>query len=129
MREGGLDLRPAVKESLRERLTNHTCDRRSSRSWIAEHYPEFIIDPAFTEEDELWRADRWESGEEHQARIQRLLEEIYESDQNTFLALTTHSYAISAILATLGMRQFRVREGSTFAILVKGENVSKPPPL
>lgn len=128
MRERGQTFRPVVKESLRERLTDHTCDRRSSRTWITEHYPDYIIDPDFTEEDELWRADRRETHEEHQARKQQLLEDIFGSDENTFIALTTHSYAISAILGVLEMRQFRVREGSSFAVLVKAEEVSTDAP-
>lgn len=43
---------------LRERLTDHTCDLRSTRTWIAENYPGYDIEPCLTEMDELWRSDR-----------------------------------------------------------------------
>lgn len=45
--------RPMIKEKLRERLGVHTCDQRSSRSWTAEHYPSFDIEPGFEEEEVL----------------------------------------------------------------------------
>ena len=53
--------RPTVKELLRETLGVHTCDRRSSRSWIAENYPAWGIEKGFAEEDPLWEADVRES--------------------------------------------------------------------
>lgn len=118
---------PMVKELLRERLTDHTCDRRSSKTWIEEHYPDYTIEPGFSETDTLWNSDRWETTEEHASRKQQLLEDIFETDTNTFIALTTHSYAISAILSTIGMQPFRVREGSSIALLVRAEKVSEIP--
>ena len=121
--EQGVQFRPIVKELLRERLTNHTCDRRSSRSWIEEHFPNYIIEPGFSEEDRLWTGDRWESTEEHMARKHRVLEDIFATDENAFVALTVHSYAISAILRVIGMTEFRVREGSSIAFLVKAERI------
>jgi broad specificity phosphatase PhoE len=115
--------RPVVKELLRERMINHTCNRRSSRSWIAEHYQTYIIEDGFTEEDELWRADRREPMEEHVARTREVLEDIFESDPGTFISLTVHSFAITAILRVLGTNKIRVREGSTVAFLVRAEMV------
>ncbi|KAF2100198.1 putative phosphoglycerate mutase [Rhizodiscina lignyota] len=125
MKAQGAQFQPIVKELLRERLTNHTCDRRSSQSWIKEQFSEFAVEPGFSEEDVLWSAERSESAEDHLARKQRVLEDIFASDENQFIALTTHSYAISAILGVIGLPGFRVREGSSIAILVKGERVTK----
>jgi broad specificity phosphatase PhoE len=123
MKEQGLPFRPIVKELLRERLTDHTCDRRSNRTHITKLFPDYILEPGFTEEDELWTASRWESTEEHTARKQKVLEDIFATDENQFLALTVHSYAISAILEAVGLPIVRVREGSTIAILVKAEEM------
>lgn len=122
-KQKGIPLTPIVKELLRERLTDHTCDRRSSRAWIAEHYPNYVIEPGFTEKDELWRSDRWETDAEHTARKQRVLEDIFSTDDQAFLALTVHSYALSAIFEAVGAPMFRVREGTTIAMLVKAEKV------
>jgi len=120
----GVPFRPVIKELLRERMTDHTCDRRSSRSWIAENYPGYDIEPGFAEEDVLWRADRWEPGEEHDARKQRVLEDIFASDEGPILSLTVHSYAVSSILHVVGAPNFRVREGSTVPLLVKAVKIA-----
>lgn len=119
----GVQFHPIVKELLRERLTNHTCDRRSSLGWIKEHYPDYLTESEFSKEDRLWSSNRWETTEEHVARKQQLLEDIFRTDQSSFVALTTHSYAISAILSAVGMEEFRVCEGSTIALLVKAERL------
>jgi broad specificity phosphatase PhoE len=120
----GAHFQPIVKELLRERLTNHTCDRRSTLSWIKDHYPDYIVEPGFSEDDVLWSSSREETAEEHVARKQRLLEDIFENDRNAFVELTTHSYAVSAILEAVDMAGFRVREGSSVALLVRAERTS-----
>ncbi|KAN0066845.1 putative phosphoglycerate mutase [Elaphomyces granulatus] len=116
--------RPIVKEFLRELLTDHTCDRRSTRSWIEENYPNYVIEPGFSEEDTLWTGGRWETMDEHTTRKQRVLEEIFSTDENAFVGLTVHSYAISAILRAVGLTEFRVREGSSIALLVRAEKLN-----
>lgn len=112
---------PIVKESLRELITDHTCDRRSAKSWIKEHYPDYQLGAGFTENDGLWTGKRWESPDEHTARKQRVLEDIFMTDDNIFIALTVHSYAISAILRVVGMDKSRVGEGSCIALLIRAE--------
>ncbi|KAK3374782.1 histidine phosphatase superfamily [Podospora didyma] len=121
---GGQALHPQVKELLRERLTDHTCDKRSPRSWISQNYPECVLEQGFEEEDALWAADRSETNEEHVARKQRLLEDIFASDDSVFVSLTTHSYAILAILEAVGGPHFRVSEGAIFPLLVRGEKIT-----
>ncbi|KAH8893610.1 phosphoglycerate mutase-like protein [Thozetella sp. PMI_491] len=111
--------RPMVKELLRERLTDHTCDKRSSRSWIEEKYPTYVIEASMTENDELWQKDRYESAEEHAARKQQLLEDIFAHDEGAIIALVTHSYAISALLDVVEAPKYRVAEGVMTAMLVK----------
>ena len=123
MQQHSRPFRPIVKEALRERLTAHTCDRRSNRSWMTENYPECIIEDGFTMEDELWRSDWVETAAEHRTRAQGFLEELFEGDGSTFVALTVHSYAVSAVLEAVGMPGFRVSEGSVVAVLVRGQRV------
>jgi broad specificity phosphatase PhoE len=122
--ENDVPFRPVIEELLRERLTDHTCDRRSTRSWIKKEYPNYTFNPDISEVDQLWKSDRWESDDAHAARIQLLFENIFDNDDNQFVALVTHSYTISAILTVLGMRTFRMKEGSCFAILVKAEKLA-----
>ncbi|KAH7359245.1 histidine phosphatase superfamily [Plectosphaerella cucumerina] len=121
--EQGAEFRPIIKELLRERLTDHTCDRRSSRSWIEANYPDYLFESGFSEEDKLWTGKVWETTAEHVARKQQVLEDIFATDDNGFVALVTHSYAISAILGVLGEEEVRVREGSTIMLFVKAEQV------
>ncbi|KAK3390344.1 hypothetical protein B0H63DRAFT_557332 [Podospora didyma] len=76
----------------------------STRSWISQNYPDYVFEQRFEEEDTLWAADRYQTNDEHVARKQRLLEDIFPHDDSTFISLTTHSYAISAILEAVGAR-------------------------
>ncbi len=123
--EQGGEFHPVVKELLRERLTDHTCDRRSKLAWIKENYPDYVIESGFSEEDKLWDSSKSETVEEHVARKQKLLDDIFATDDSQVIALTTHSYAMSAILRALGTKEFRVREASSVALLVKAEKVGK----
>lgn len=121
------ELHPIVKEALRERLTNHTCDKRSSRSWIEKNYPDFIIEEGFTENDNLWKANEPpETEAQHIARKRLLLEDIFEHDDSQFISLTMHSYAVSAILAVVGYPKFRVGEGVLVPLFVRAERI---PPI
>ncbi|KAI2629238.1 phosphoglycerate mutase-like protein [Hypomontagnella submonticulosa] len=120
----GKALRPIIKETLRERITDHTCDRRSSRSWIEQNYPNYIIEEGFTESDESWDPNSFETLEEHIARIQQLLDDIFTNDTSPIISLTTHSYAMTAILALLGYDKFMVNEGTLVPILVKAKKIT-----
>ncbi|KKF96715.1 hypothetical protein CFO_g956 [Ceratocystis platani] len=92
-----LPYRPTIKELLRERMTDHTCDRRSSKTYIAETFPEYAIEDGFTETDELWRADRWETLQAHLSRKQTVLEDIFSSDPSESISLAMHSMAVAAV--------------------------------
>ena len=45
---------PEIKELFREAIGQHTCDRRSSKAYIAESFPTFTFEEGFAEEDPLW---------------------------------------------------------------------------
>ncbi|KAF4338115.1 phosphomutase PMU1 [Fusarium beomiforme] len=121
----GRKFKPIVKEGLRERLTDHTCDKRSTREWIQASYPDYELEPDFSEEDVLWHADRSESNEGHVARTHEVLEDIWREDSGSCVALTTHSFTISTILEVIGAPEFRMGEGAMAAFLVKGEKIDK----
>jgi broad specificity phosphatase PhoE len=53
MEHHGAHFQPIVKELLRERLTDHTCDRRSTLGRIKRHYPSDIIERGFSKNDML----------------------------------------------------------------------------
>ncbi|KAF5671333.1 PMU1-like protein [Fusarium denticulatum] len=122
--EQGTEFRPIVKEYLRERLTNHTCDKRRTKQWIQATYPDYELESGFAEEDVLWHADRSESNDAHVARTQELLEDVWRHDSGSCVALTTHSFTISTILEVIGAPGFRMGEGAMVAFLVKGEKLN-----
>ncbi|KAG6004282.1 hypothetical protein E4U43_000766 [Claviceps pusilla] len=116
---------PIVKEHLRERFTMHICDLRRPRSWIEKNYPGYKIEDNVTERDALSCQTREETDEEHCARKQQALEEVFSTDNNNnnniSISLTIHSFAISAILRVCHGEPFKVREGTSLALLVRGE--------
>ncbi|KAK7948744.1 uncharacterized protein PG986_009630 [Apiospora aurea] len=120
----GKPYQPVVKENLRERMGRHTCDRRSSKSWIQEHYPSYLIEPGFTENDELFEADRRETDEEHILRARIAMEEIFENESSCFVSITMHSLASRILMRVIGQEPFRMSPGSTTAFLVKATQSS-----
>ncbi|KAF5017602.1 hypothetical protein F66182_10447 [Fusarium sp. NRRL 66182] len=113
---------PIVKELLRERITLHTCDYRRPRTWIAENYPNYKIEDAFSEEDPFTGRAEPETDEEHVVRKHQALGEIFQEAKDCdFVSCTVHSYAIRAIQAAVGGGICRTREGTSIAMLVRGE--------
>lgn len=110
--------RPMIKEALRERLGKHTCDRRSTRSWIESNYAEFEIESGFTEQDELWQSDYRETLDEHVVRVRQLLDDIFNNDKNTVISFTAHSGAIRALYALTGHKEVWVAPGAMVPLLV-----------
>lgn len=124
MKANAKPFQPIVKEQIRERFTVHTCDLRRPRSWIEQNYPGYTIEDNVTEHDQFSGQKRWETDEEHNARKQEALEEIFSQDENEFVSLTVHSFAVMAILAVCKGEVFKIREGTSMAILVRGEKHS-----
>lgn len=112
---------PVVKELLRERLGRHTCDRRSSRSWIAANYPEFDIEPGFTEQDELWNAEVRETNEELVVRIRKLLDDVFSNGDEVLVSFTAHSGAIRALYSATRHREVWVGPGTLVPLLVRAD--------
>lgn len=114
---------PTIKELVREVLGEHTCDRRSTKSYIHTHYPSWRIEPQFTENDELWQANHRETFEEHDLRTRTFLEDLFSNDENVYLSLTSHSGAIASHLRVLGHREFKLPTGGMIPVLVKAMRV------
>jgi broad specificity phosphatase PhoE len=120
---------PVVKELLREANGIHTCDRRSSRTYIVSNYPKYyIVEPGFSEEDVLWVPDLRESNSALTARLGELLDDVFTHDNSTVISMTSHSGAIAAILRVVGHRPFSLRTGAVIPMLVKVERVSGEKP-
>lgn len=113
---------------LREVIGIHTCDRRSSKSYITKHYPDYVIEPNFAEDDPLWESDLRESDSMQTVRLKGLLDDLFQTDPSTFISLTSHSGAIASILRAIGHRPFALPTGSVTAVLVKAEKIAGEPP-
>lgn len=110
--------KPIIKEALRERLGRHTCDRRSTRSWIESNYDQFEIESGFTEQDELWQQNYRETLDEHVVRVRQLLDDIINSDESNVISFTAHSGAIRALYALTGHKEVWVAAGAMVPLLV-----------
>lgn len=116
--------RAVIKENLRERWTGHTCDRRRTRTHIGEHWADkgYVFEDGFTEGDPLgW--DQHETDADHVRRKQAALDDLWTDDEGQFLLVVCHSFAIRSIQMLLGLTPFRVKEGSSMAMLIKGDKI------
>jgi hypothetical protein len=105
----------------------HTCDKRSAASVIAAEYPEYTIEPGFTEADELWDVKTRESDQDRDARLRRFLDDVFATDENVFVSMTAHSGAISSILEVVGHRRFPLATGGVIPVVVVAEKEGPPP--
>jgi broad specificity phosphatase PhoE len=119
---------PEVKELLREGIDIHTCDSRSTLTYIRENFPGYTIEPGFTEHDLLFRNSTSEDKTTQNLRSKTLLDQLFQTDGNTFLSLTTHSGEGASLLAVLNHIPFSLSTGSVIPILVKAETISGPGP-
>ena len=101
----GLDLPPGstpfipeVKELFRESISGHTCDRRSSKTYIHENFPSYTFEAGFVENDELWEALHGETTIDQEIRSRKVLDSVFAVDHSTYVSITSHSGEIGAIL-------------------------------
>jgi broad specificity phosphatase PhoE len=116
---------PEVKELMREVNGVHTCDRRSSKTYINAEFPTYTIEDEFAENDKLWSPDIRESDPHMDARLKTLLDDIFAHDDSTYISFTGHSGATSGLLRILGHRAFRLSTGGVIPVLVKAEMITR----
>ncbi|KAL2070226.1 hypothetical protein VTL71DRAFT_13252 [Oculimacula yallundae] len=125
---GGKPFVPIVKEFFREGISGHTCDRRRTKSYIQSTFPDFVIEPSFTEKDELWRPLLAEVRENQDIRSKAVLDDVFGSDDSTYVSVTAHSGAINSLLRVLKHRAFSLGTGQVIPVLVKAEVIAANPP-
>lgn len=112
---------PTVKELLREGISIHTCDHRSNKTYIHDSYPSYTIEQGFNEYDEIWNGVTAEDSTAHAYRMQVLLDDVFTTDDHTWISFTSHSGTIASILQVLGHRTFSLATGAVIPVLVKAE--------
>jgi broad specificity phosphatase PhoE len=118
---------PTVKEGFREGMTVHTCNHRSSKTFIHNMVPALRFEEGFTEYDELWHADENETEEHFEHRAKEVLDDVFATDDGTWISVTAHSGAITKLLGALGHRPFRLATGQIIPVLVKAEVIDPTP--
>lgn len=111
--------RPLVKELIREVLGEHTCDARRSKSYIQSTYPDWPIEPGFTENDELWRADHRETEDELVVRMKVALQDVLGNEGKMIVSITGHSGMLRGCLKVLEHRDFAVGTGGVVPLVVR----------
>ncbi|GAB1317788.1 putative phosphoglycerate mutase pmu1 [Madurella fahalii] len=116
---------PTVKERLREAINACTCAWRHPKSWISERFPTYVFEPGFAEDDEVFSGKSVESPSAQTARIRLFLDELFSTDNNTFISVTTHGVNINPLLGIIGHPnpKFSVPTGQAIPVLVKAERV------
>jgi broad specificity phosphatase PhoE len=89
---------PLIKEKFRETNGVHTCDRRSSKTIIHTHYPNWPIEDGFSEEDELWDPVLRESDLAQDQRAKEVFDDVFEKEERTWISVSSHSGQIAAAL-------------------------------
>src|SRR5690242_7947413 len=90
--------KPVVKELLREGITSHTCNRRSDKSVLAKDFPTFSFEKNFPEKDPLWKELTNEPSAAQDIRSKALLDDVFSSDDSTYISFTAHSGEITSLL-------------------------------
>jgi hypothetical protein len=118
---------PIVKEYFREGISQHTCDRRSNKTYIATTYPNYRFEAGFTEKDELWRGVDAETSAAQDIRSKYALDAVFASDSSRFISVTSHSGETASMLRVLGHRTFSLATGAVLPVLVKAVVLADAP--
>ncbi|KAF2027018.1 phosphoglycerate mutase-like protein [Setomelanomma holmii] len=110
---------PVIKELLREGISAHTCDRRSTRSYIQANFPSYRFEKGFPENDPHWTELRAEPQKDQDNRSKVVLDDIFTNDGSTIISITSHSGEIASLLRVLGHRVFSLSTGAAIPVLVK----------
>ncbi|KIJ69810.1 hypothetical protein HYDPIDRAFT_77920, partial [Hydnomerulius pinastri MD-312] len=94
----GTGAKTAIIENIREEYGVHTCDQRRTRSQIHEDFPDYLFEEGFTEEDELWSPESRETHADLDRRARKVLDMIFDKDEEQFISITSHGGFIGAFL-------------------------------
>ncbi|KAI6163259.1 histidine phosphatase superfamily [Pisolithus thermaeus] len=108
-----------IVENIREEFGIHTCDKRRTRTYIHETFPEYLIEDGFTEEDELWTPDVRETWEDVDVRVKAVLDMIFKNDKEQFISITAHGGFINAFLRVTNHLPYVLPTGGVIPIVVK----------
>lgn len=103
-------LQVKIFENLRETLNTHPCNERVNHSITVKEYQDYKTpsgvtvhwdyEDNYSEEDQLWSTDHWETKEEIDLRIRDGLASVFENvtSNDKLISITCHSKVIESIL-------------------------------
>lgn len=92
-------------------------------------FPKFRFEENFNEADELWSPTLRETDSSIDVRTKTALDDIFATDANTWISISSHSGAIASMLRVLGHRKFGLGTGQVIPVLVKAEMVKGVEPI
>lgn len=87
-----------MKENFREGISGHTCDRRSTKSYIHDLFPRYQFEKGFPETDLFWKPLLAEQSVDQDIRTKTVLDDVFDSDKSTWVSITSHSGEIASLL-------------------------------
>ena len=87
-----------MKELFREGISGHTCDRRGTKTYIHNAFPSYKIEAGFSEDDLLWKPLQGELPTDEDIRSKKVIDDVFGSDDSTWISITSHSGEIASIL-------------------------------
>ncbi|KAF9459982.1 phosphoglycerate mutase-like protein [Collybia nuda] len=116
--------RAVVVENCRERHGLHTCDKRRTKSYIQQAFPLFDVEPGLTEHDTLWDEHSREEMTGPAERAKKVLDHIFENDNETFVSVTAHILIIHGFLQCVGRALYEIPTGGVLPVIVKAVHSS-----
>jgi broad specificity phosphatase PhoE len=90
-------------------------------------FPSYQFEAGFTESDQLWDATESETDEAFAVRAKAVLDDVFITDDKSWISITAHSGAITQLLGALNHRAFRLATGQIVPVLVKAEVIELQP--
>lgn len=111
---------PLIKELARETYGIQTESKRHNKTYIHTNWPIFEFEKGFTEDDELWKPNKRETGQHRKYRAAALLTGIFDqtSTDDKVISLVSHSGLIGSILEVVGHRDYPIATGSLIPVII-----------
>ncbi|VEU19831.1 DEKNAAC100815 [Brettanomyces naardenensis] len=114
---------PLVKESLRETIGEHLCDKRGVMSDFLKNWGSwgFVLEDGIPDQDTLYRDDWRESLSGQSLRADSFLQDLFEQyPDDSIIYTASHAGEIRALITATGHRQFAVTTAGMLPMIIKG---------
>lgn len=112
---------PVVDENLRERYGLYKPYKRHNKTWIQDYCPTCTFTSGFTEDDELWEADKREKKKHVKKRTEKWLKTVFETDE-LVVSVTSHSGTIEQLLKAIDHPAHDLGTAQVLPVVIKATN-------